>query len=306
MPNWSEVVNEITAEFKNFDKDNCVVPSINRVRHRYLEKLTQHTGRNIIAYYSGWLSTEVNSNKLSINDNDTNGFMLCSHQLDRSKGLDLILHTPGGGVEATKAIVTYLHKLFDRDIRAIVPQLAMSAGTMIACSCNSIVMGKQSSLGPVDPQMMDIPSNLVKHEVERALREIKNDPAAVHLWQPILSKLHPTFITQCELACISAEQFLKDQLIAGMFSDRGDKEAQADIVSQKLADAKEHKSHSRHIDSIECEAMGLKIEPLEADQVFQDIVLTIHHCFMHLMENSSTVKAIENHTGTAAYQSVGE
>ena len=37
----------------------------------------------------------------------------------------------------------YLRAMWSTDIRAVIPQLAMSAGTMIACSCKEIVMGKQ-------------------------------------------------------------------------------------------------------------------------------------------------------------------
>jgi ClpP class serine protease len=78
--------------------------------------------------------------------------MLCIHELKRGQGLDLILHTPGGDGAAAESLVDYLRSMFGRDIRAIIPQIAMSAGTMIACSCKTIIMGKQSSLGPVDPQ----------------------------------------------------------------------------------------------------------------------------------------------------------
>ena len=45
-------------------------------------------------------------------------------------GLDLILHSPGGSPEAAEAIVSYLRSRFSH-IRVIVPQLAMSAATMI-------------------------------------------------------------------------------------------------------------------------------------------------------------------------------
>ena len=38
-------------------------------------------------------------------------------------------------------------------MRAFIPQISMSAGTMIAMSCREIIMGEQSSLGPIDPQM---------------------------------------------------------------------------------------------------------------------------------------------------------
>jgi ClpP class serine protease len=54
------------------------------------------------------------------------GFMTAVNKLDKSKGLDLILHTPGGEINATEQIVFYLRKIFKGDIRAIVPHLAMS------------------------------------------------------------------------------------------------------------------------------------------------------------------------------------
>jgi ClpP class serine protease len=87
------------------------------------------------------------------------------HGLDRTKGLDLILHTPGGDVAATESIIEYLRQMFGNNVRAIVPQMAMSAGTMIACSCKSIVMGKQSNIGPIDPQLGGIPADVVKLEL---------------------------------------------------------------------------------------------------------------------------------------------
>lgn len=52
-----------------------------------------------------------------------NAFMNAVYQLDKDKGLDLILHTPGGDLAATESIVNYLHSVFGTDIRAIVPQL---------------------------------------------------------------------------------------------------------------------------------------------------------------------------------------
>jgi ClpP class serine protease len=72
--------------------------------------------------------------------------------MDRSKGLDLILHTPGGDMAATESLVDYLRQMFGKDIRAIVPQIAMSGGTMIALAWKEILMGKHSNLGPIDPQ----------------------------------------------------------------------------------------------------------------------------------------------------------
>jgi ClpP class serine protease len=143
-----------------------------------LLRLNEHTKRNIIAYYSGWLS-KPQIIGLEINDEDKNGFMMAVHKLDCKAGLDLILHTPGGDIASTQTIVNYLREMFENNIRAVVPQIAMSAGTIIACSCKQILMGKQSNLGPIDPHVRGVPAYGVIREFKQAVKEVKKDPASM-------------------------------------------------------------------------------------------------------------------------------
>jgi len=179
MPNWNEVLKEI--------RGTIVEHPIDSVRKKYVKKLNEYRGRNIICYYSGFIQKpHLGGNE--INDNDTNAFMETIHGLDRSKGLDLILHTPGGAIAPTESIVTYLQSMFKGDIVAIVPQIAMSAGTMIACSCKEIVMGKHSSLGPIDPHLNGASTIEVIKEFNQAHVEIKADPTRLAVWQFILGK----------------------------------------------------------------------------------------------------------------------
>ena len=117
-----------------------------------------------------------------------NGFMAALHNLPTKCGLDLILHTPGGGIEATRAIVSYLYSKFQHDIRVIVPQIAMSAGTMIACAAKSIVLAKHSSLGPIDPQVRGFPATGVVNEIKKALEEIQQEPGRIVFWQEVFRK----------------------------------------------------------------------------------------------------------------------
>ena len=154
MPNWRQVLDEIVAWAAQ--NPTLAHTAVDIIRRKYLDELHQHTGRNVIAYYSGFLS-RPGIMQSSIIDEDKNGFMMGVHNVDRSRGLDLILHTPGGDIAATHSIVNYLHKMFGSNIRAIVPQIAMSAGTMIACSCQEILMGTHSNLGPIDPHLRGIP-----------------------------------------------------------------------------------------------------------------------------------------------------
>ena len=157
------------SSFKEIEKENDPKNTI----IKYTKELSKKTGRNVVVYYSGWLNTECN--EVSITSMDKNGFITLIKDLDKTKGLDLILHTPGGSIDATESIIDYLHAVFGDDIRAIIPQMAMSGGTMIACSCKEILMGKHSSLGPVDPQIMGIAAQTVIEEFKLISRIYFND-----------------------------------------------------------------------------------------------------------------------------------
>ena len=221
------------------------------------------------------------------------------HNLDRTKGLDLILHTPGGSIAATQSIADYLHNMFGRDIRAIVPQIAMSAGTMLACCCKSIVMAKHSNLGPIDPHLYGVPAYGVIKEFEQACQEVKADPSTADVWHSIISQYRPTFLGQCRNGIKWSNEFVRNELRSGMLSGRKDAAAKARAIVRKLTDYSGNRTHGRHIHANECASFGLVVEQLEADQTLQDLVLTVHHCYMHTMMNTAAFKMIENQLGVA-------
>jgi len=293
MANWNEILNEINKEGGTHDI----------IRRKYLKKLSQHTNRNVIAYYSGWLQ-KPNAPNLSINDNDKNGLMNAIHGLDYSRGLDLVLHTPGGETAATESIVDYLRRIFGVNIRAIIPQLAMSAGTMIACSCKEIIMGKQSSLGPIDPQIMGIPAHGILEEFKQAAEEIKLDQSKMAVWQPIIAKYPPAFIGECQKSMQWSEKATKEWLESGMFEGDTNKTAKADKVVAELANHALTLSHARHLSIEKCEQIGLKIVQLEQDSRLQDAVLSVHHSFMLTFDSTPAVKIIENQKGNAYIQTL--
>ena len=296
MPNWHDVWLEIqNAQGQAL---NVQVNAQNLIRQKYLAALHTHTGRNVIAYYSGWLS-KGGIHLSDINDEDKNGFMTTVHKLDRNLGLDLILHTPGGGIAATQSIINYLHKMFGKNIRAIVPQIAMSAGTIMACCCKEIWMGKQSNLGPIDPQLRGIPAHGVLQEFKRALKEIKRDASRIVIWQQIIGQYRPTFLGQCENAIKWSNDFVQQQLTDYMFEGLPDRSKKAKAITKELSSYLKTKSHDRHLEIEDCEKLGLAIKRLEDDPPMQDLVLTVHHCYMHVLMNTSAFKIIENQNGVA-------
>lgn len=295
MPSLNDIINEIQARAAQDPK------SIDVVRAEKILDLHEHTGRNTICYYSGWLNVNgAQVPNLSIDDMDKNGFMNAVHGMDDfTKGLDLILHTPGGSVTAAESIVYYLRQKFGKDVRVIIPQMAMSAGTMIACSASTIIMGHQSCIGPFDPSVRNVSAFAVFEEFERASRDIKENPHNIPLWQTMLAKYPPAFLEDCERAIDLADTIVPEWLKSNMFDELNDEDRDARIkrIKEHLNNPSNTKEHSRHVHYEQARDLGLIVDKLEDDQVLQDKVLTLHHAFMATLMMTNTSKLIESHHG---------
>ena len=289
MPDWSEIIKEVqNAE---------VVTTFDTTRRKYLRELSIYTGRNVIAYYSSWLNKQSAQN-LDINDSDMNGFMNCVHNMDCSSGLDLILHTPGGSPVAAEAIVNYLRKKFNSDIRVIVPHLAMSAGTMITCAAKQIVMGLQSSLGPIDPQFNGIPAYNIMSEFQEAKDDLLKNPANAHYWSIKLQQYPAAFMKTAIDAIKLSTELVREWLGACMFDQNSPEDR--NIIERIVGCLNEHDSskvHNRHFNADFCRSIGLNVVMLEDDDALQDKVLSVHHAYVVTFDATPAVKIIESQNG---------
>lgn len=71
---------------------------------------------------------------------------------DRRNKLAVILHTGGGVVEVAERMVQIIRHFY-KEVVFIIPDVAMSAGTVFAMSGDAIMMDFASCLGPIDPQV---------------------------------------------------------------------------------------------------------------------------------------------------------
>jgi len=290
MPSWDEVLKEV--QNKN---------SVDTVRKNYLLELSKETGRNVILYYSGWLEKPSISG-VDINDEDMVGFMTTVNKTDKSKGLDIILHTPGGNPTATEHIVKYLHDIYKEDIRIIIPHMAMSAGTMMACASKEIIMGKHSCLGPVDPQFGGIPAFNIIDEFKEAKKDLTANPNTAGYWKQILVKYPAAFIYTIMDAISLSKILVKEWLEKYMFKNQENNKVINKIVKSLSSNAK---SHARHFSLDQCKQMGLKIIELESDNKLQEIVLSIFHACTITMSGTKAIKLIENHNGKSFIKQIG-
>lgn len=182
----------------------------------------------------------------------------------------------------------------------------MSAATMIACSGASIVMGKHSNIGPVDPQLIinspngptSNPAKAIIDQFYKALQEV-NEPNK-QAWAILLNQYGPSVITQCENYIKMSENLIRDWLNRFMFKTEAP-DVKAPIIENiasfwlititlKVMVA---------IYPVKKQNQRVKIEYLEKDSQLQDLVLSVFHATTHTFSSTPAMKIIENQNGKA-------
>jgi len=296
MPNRSDIQSEILS-YKNAGQDV--------LRRKYLASLYKYTKRDTIVYSSAYASGKggVPPVTLSVSTGDIQGFMTTINGLKGSE-LDLILHSPGGSLEAAEQIVNYLRSKYSH-IRVIVPQNAMSAATMIACAADVIIMGKQSAIGPIDPQItfptqngpFTAPAQALLDDFTQAKAEVTASPHVAPLWVSKMKDYPPGIFNICKNTLTLAKEKVSIWMQHNMFKTDADAKAKADAIAAWLGDAHYHKTHGHPISYDEAFARGMKVERLENDQILQDRVLSVFHASAVTFNVTNCVKMVENHKG---------
>src|SRR5437870_5651256 len=93
----------------------------------------------------------------SISIDDSEAVLRAIRHTPPEQPIDIILHTPGGLVLAAEQIAKALVERKGK-VTVFVPHYAMSGGTLIALAADEIVMDANAVLGPVDPQIGDMPA----------------------------------------------------------------------------------------------------------------------------------------------------
>lgn len=103
------------------------------------------------------------SNAISIEDSEA--VLRAIRLTPAAQPIDVILHTPGGLLLAAEQIARALVE-HQGKVTVFVPHYAMSGGTLMALAADEIVMDPNAVLGPVDPQIGDMPAASIIHMVE--------------------------------------------------------------------------------------------------------------------------------------------
>ncbi len=290
MPAWNELLEEIDSLPP--DQAGPLIKSRLTEALGDISRLRNDT--NVVLYGTAFLQRpNLPFEMAAITAEDLNGIMSVIYGMTWQRGLTLVLHTPGGSTNAAETIVAYLRSKFDY-IEVIVPTYAMSAGTMISLAADRVVMGRQSQLGPIDPQLGGIAASSIRDQFNLARLEILGDPAtgtpgnvnAAHLWAPVLGTIGPALLVEAQNALDYGERMAGEWLTFG--------------------DASLHKSHGRRIDRAEAQAVGLTVEEMEASQELQEAVLTAYHLMTIVFEKSPAAKLLWTNTDRTWIKNLGQ
>ncbi|HAH09979.1 MAG TPA: serine dehydrogenasease [Alphaproteobacteria bacterium] len=201
-----------------------------------------------------------------------------------SKRLIVCLRTPGGSAETVEKIVEIIRHHFS-EVFFIVPDVAMSAGTIFCMSGDRIYMDYSSSLGPIDPQVPDrddkylVPALGYLDKVKELIEKSRQNTITAAEFA-LLEKQDLAMLRVYEQARDLSIALLKQWLIKYKFKDwivhrttnkgapvtDADKLARAEEIATQLSDNGVWHSHGRLIGMHTLRQLRLEIEDLESDR----------------------------------------
>jgi hypothetical protein len=224
-------------------------------RQALIREIEASTGRTLICYVSP---------TSQIHRIDAVGMIDLLHNVTPGTAVDLLLHSPGGDIDAAEKLITLIRKrVGDASLRVIVPDFAKSAATLIALGGDTIVMSDSSELGAIDPQV-DLPDSNGHVQTLSAqsyldafkthadnLKKDPNDPVA----RLMLDKMEPATVRKLERITIRSRAIAEDLLKQAMVKD----EEKAAEIAKQLSNTKRWHSHGQMISHESAAGLGLDV-----------------------------------------------
>jgi ATP-dependent protease ClpP protease subunit len=181
--------------------------------------------------------------------------------IGRTENLDLMIHTLGGSGDTAEKVVEMCRNHCSGEFRVIIPNMAKSAGTLIALGADTIVMGHCSEVGPTDPQIRITVGNApqmisawtfihARDELAAKVNEAnaRGENADAYLQQ--LATIDSVFVKHCEQLMEFAKKVGRKWIAARLTATsvpKAEAEKRADEVIDFLSDVQEHIIHGRLI-----------------------------------------------------------
>lgn len=221
----------------------------------------------------------------------------------RAKDLSILLETDGGSIEVVERIADVLRHHYSKgELNFIVPNRAMSAGTVLVMCGDNIYMDYYSVLGPVDPQVRSqtsgafVPALGYLNKYEELVEKSKNGTLSAAEMAFMIEKFDPAELDSFEKARDLSTALLVHWLTKYKFKDWNKtrsrktkvtdemKAERAEEIGTKLNSTDRWKSHSRGISmSVLQQDLNLIVEDFGADPQKNDAIGKYHRLLQDYM-----------------------
>lgn len=156
----------------------------------------------------------------------------------RKEKLIVILETGGGYIEVVQRIAETLRFHYNR-VEFVVPNFAMSAGTVLVMSGDAIHMDYFSILGPIDPQVDNVNGKQVPAlgylvQYERLLKKAQRGTISAAEITFLIEKFDPAELYRYEQARELSISLLKEWLVQYKFKNWTSTETRGIVVTPRL------------------------------------------------------------------------
>jgi hypothetical protein len=260
-------------------------------RQSRIREIQEVTESKLICYVSGPLASLTRDDILPLVD--------LLHVIPAGSNIDLLLHTPGGEIDAAEKMANMIRRhVGDGGVfRVVVPDFAKSAGTLVSLAADTVVMSDSSELGPIDPQLRlpdgtgGLPLRPAQSYVDgyKALVKLVNDNPGAPAYEAMLKKYDPTLLDICNKVINRSTKLAEELLKRGMFREGGNFTATA----AELSDNQKWLQHNVPIDYLEAKRMGLEVTYLEpTNELWQQFWAL--YCEQRLARNPDNCKLFES------------
>ncbi len=150
------------------------------------------------------------------------------------KPLLLMLYSTGGIIGSAYLIGKLCRQYSNKKFVVVVPRQAKSAATLICCAADEIHMGSLSELGPIDPQIDNLPALGLKASVEHIADLVKSYPHSADMFAKYLNmSLNPIHLGYYERVAESAMQYAERLLKLHITNQKANKIAKDLVYSYK-------------------------------------------------------------------------
>jgi len=266
-----------------------------KTRQNIYAQLDRKLGRPVVSFFTSFRYPVM------IENTDADMLEGVLQKMDLSKGLALVISSPGGDGLAAERIINICRTYSGTgEYWAIVPGKAKSAATMICFGASKIIMGGTSELGAVDPQLAIVENgrikrfsvyNIVESYNNLFLRAVK-EKGNLEPYLQQLANYDEREIKELRSALSLSEDIAIRTLKSGMMSGNSENDIRKKI--EIFLTPQQTKTHGRPIYKEEAKKCRLNIESKDVRELFWQLLYELYVRLDNFVSTKKVAKCIES------------